>query len=165
MRETLQNLATGHAERRGHYGEMLAAHLCIALGLKKLRWRQRAPAAEIDLSAEKVTGFAYQRWHIQVKNTQGKLDIDRVDRELGAAAGLGVTHLLFVVPRASLTAPAKTQLLVKSRLTPIHAFALTKKELTCFQMARILESLRGQALLIAHTKEDEARRRELGGGM
>lgn len=163
LQETLRRLATGHAERLGYYGEMLAAHLCIALGLERLRWRQRAPAAEIDLSAEKVTAFAYQRWHIQVKNTQGKLDIDRVDRELGAAAGLGITHLLFVVPRSSLTGPAKEQLLVKSRLTPVHAYALTRNELAGFEMGKILKSLRSQTLLVAHAKRSEARRRGLGG--
>ncbi len=140
---------------------MLALHLCLALGLRIDRWRHRVPAAEIDLIAERTVGLSYQRWSVQVKNTSTNLDIDRVDREIGAAAGLGMTHILFVVPRASCTDPARAEMLIKSRLTGLHIFYLNKSAIRQkVRIDRILRELESQSSLISFTKRHEARRRE-----
>ncbi|HET7500207.1 MAG TPA: hypothetical protein VFK02_04365, partial [Kofleriaceae bacterium] len=90
--DALDALANGTTEERGQLGEMLAVHACLILGLRVVAWRKRAPV-EIDLSAERTVGLSYQRWHLQVKNIDGDLGSDRVDREIGAAVGTGATHL------------------------------------------------------------------------
>jgi hypothetical protein len=109
--EVLKALEGGDSD--GKLGEMLAVHLCLMMGLRVVAWRERLPA-EIDVTADRVAALTYQRFHIQVKNTSGDLEIDRVDREVGAAAGTGATHVLFVVPRASVTRAARAEILAKS---------------------------------------------------
>jgi putative transposase len=65
-----------------------SVHLCLMLGLRVRHWRKRAPHAEIDLIAERLTGLAYQRWMVQVKNTGGPLDADRSTARSALPAGL-----------------------------------------------------------------------------
>jgi hypothetical protein len=144
----------------GKLGEMLAVHLCLMIGLRVVAWRKCLPA-EIDLTADRVTALSYQRFHIQVKNTSGDLEIDRVDREVGAAAGTGATHILFVVPRAGLTRAARAEILAKSRNTSLHIYALTKESLKPpVRAASLLEALRFQGLSLATAKQNQAERRE-----
>lgn len=154
-------LATGTAEERGNYGEMLAVHLCLMLGLRVLAWRSRAPGAEIDLVADRVTAMSYQRWAIQVKNVTEDVGADRVDREIGAVAGVGVTHILFVVPRGQVSEPGVREMEVRSRLTSLHIYALTRNVLANRPtLEQLVDTLRRQTATIARMKQDEARRRE-----
>ncbi len=154
-------LNVGTAEERGWIGEMLAVHACLMLGLKVVAWRSRAPGAEIDLLAERVVGLSFQRWAIQVKNTDLDLDADRVDREIGASVGVGVTHILFIVPRASLTGAAEREITVRSRLTELHIYALTREVFDGeISGPRFTYSLKAQAERLARYKRDEALRRE-----
>src|SRR6185436_6259983 len=115
-------LSGGTADQIGRLGEQLAVHLCLMLGLRVRSWRKRAPHSEIDLIAERLTGLTYQRWVVQVKNTAVNLDVDQVDREIGAAAGLGVSHILFVAPRAEPTQHARGEIRMKNRLTHLHVY-------------------------------------------
>ena len=161
--QVLARIGKGSAYDRGIAGEMLAVHLCLSLGLRVESWRRRAPAAEIDLIADRTVGLAYQRWAVQVKNTSGKLDIDRVDREIGAAIGLGVTHILFLVPRAEVTQPAFAEMFSKSRITALQVLHLDHGLLgEGVKLATILQALEKQVALISLAKRDEAKRRELG---
>lgn len=154
-------LAVGGADERGQYGEMLAVHLCLMLGLRVLAWRSRAPGAEIDLVADRVTAMSYQRWAIQVKNVEGNVGADRVDREIGAVAGVGVSHILFVVPRGSMSEPGVREMEVRSRLTSLHIYALTQSVLANKpSLEQLVDVLRRQTATIARMKQDEARRRE-----
>jgi hypothetical protein len=139
---------------------MLAVHASLMLGVRVVGWRTRAPV-EIDLTAERTCALTYQRWHVQVKNTEGDVDSDRVDREIGAAAGTGATHLLFVVPRAGLTAPARAEIDAKNKLTHLHIFVLTQPSFgTPVKVATLLRELRGQEARLARIKRTEAERRE-----
>lgn len=161
LEELRRELDSGSIEDRGWVGEMLAVHACLMLGLRVLKWRARAPGAEIDLLADRTAGLSYQRWAIQVKNTDQDLGADRVDREIGAAAGVGVTHILFVVPRAALTTAAEREITVRSRLTSLHIFALTKDDFGDDVAGhRLAEALRRQSTTLARYKQDEARRRD-----
>ncbi len=161
--QVLRQMEAGSTYDRGIAGEMLAVYLCLTLGLRVESWRRRAPAAEIDLIADRTVGLAYQRWSIQVKNTSGNLDIDRVDREIGAAVGLGVTHVLFIVPRAGVTQPALAEMLAKSRITGLQVLLLDRNELAAgVNLDGILKALGKQVALISLAKRTEARRRELG---
>ena len=156
----LAGLATGNADQRGRYGEMVAVHSCLMLGLRVESWRTKTPV-EIDLIAERTVGLAYQRWHIQVKNIGGDLDSDRVDREIGAAAGTGATHLLFVVPRGKITGPARAEIDAKNRLTHFHIYVLTADSLTPpLSVASLIRELRGQEASLSRIKRMEAERRE-----
>jgi hypothetical protein len=140
---------------------MLAIHLCLALGLRVESWRSRAPEAEIDLMAERSIGLSYQRWAIQVKNTGGKVDSDRIDREVGAAAGSGTTHLLFIAPRTTLTEPAQREAMARSRLTSLHVYFLDEKAFPGeVSVNFILDQLTRQQHLLAMAKRHEARRRQ-----
>ena len=157
----LENLTKGTSHDVGHTGEMLAVHVCLMLGLKVESWRKRAPNTEIDLIAERTAALGYQRWMVQVKNTAKDLTNDRVDREIGAAAGIPVTHILFVAPRANATDIALKEMISKSRHTALHIYALTKDVFVPGnESSLILEALRQQLDIIAHAKRDEARRRE-----
>lgn len=160
--QVLERLATGSTYEQGRAGEMLAIHVCLMLGLRNVVWRQRAPHAEIDLVADRVVGLAYQRWTVQVKNTAGDLSSDRVAREIGAAAGTGVTHVLFVAPRASLSKPARGEALHRSRLTPLHVLHLDHHVFADAGqiVGAVLKSLRAQAEDLAFLKREEAVRRE-----
>jgi hypothetical protein len=156
----LEDLVQGTAESRGRFGEMLAVHASLMLGVRVVGWRTRAPV-EIDLTAERTCALTYQRWHVQVKNTEGDVDADRVDREIGAAAGTGATHLLFVVPRAGLTTPARAEIDAKNKLTHLHIFVLTKPAFGApVKVAALLRELRGQEARVARIKRLEAERRE-----
>ena len=162
LNKILDSLGSGSTHDLGKNGEMLAVHLCLALGLRVVAWRSRAPSAEIDLIAERTVALTYQRWAIQVKNTAGKLTNDRVDREVGAAAGTGTTHILFVVPRSELTQPARSEIITRSRLTGKHIYHLTHAELSSsgLDIAAILASLASQANVLGRVMKDEAQRRE-----
>lgn len=161
LSEVLVSLDVGHAQARGEAGEMLAIHLCLALGLRVESWRSRAPEAEIDLMAERSIGLSYQRWAIQVKNTGGKVDSDRIDREVGAAAGSGTTHLLFIAPRTTLTEPAQREAMARSRLTSLHVYFLDEKAFPGeVSVNFILDQLTRQQHLLAMAKRHEARRRQ-----
>jgi hypothetical protein len=139
---------------------MLAVHLCLMLGLRILSWRKRAPQAEIDLIAERRAALTYQRWAVQVKNTGGDLDGDRVDREIGAAAGTGTTHILFVVPRAGLTDPARREIAIRSALLPLHIYVLCREDVDEKSGDALLVRLRRQEATLASAKRREAERRE-----
>ena len=162
LSEVVAGLGDGTAEKIGRYGEQLAVHLCLMLGLRVRSWRKRAPHSEIDLIAERLASLTYQRWVVQVKNTDGNLDADQVDREVGATAGLGVSHVLFVVPRAEVTHPALGEIRMKSRLTPLHIFLLTASMLADKQAEPLLVHLRRQARRLEAEKRDEAEARERG---
>jgi hypothetical protein len=158
--EVLSGLHVGTAEKVGRYGEQLAVHLCLTLGLRVLGWRKRAPHAEIDLLADRLSGLAYQRWAVQVKNTTGDLDADQVAREVGATTGLGVTHILFVVPRAEITAPASREVLLKSRLTHLHIYTLTASMLVDRSAEAMLRHLHRHARWLETEKRSESDARE-----
>lgn len=160
LRVVLEGLAVGNTDQRGHWGEMLGVHVCLMLGLKVVGWRNRLPV-EIDLTAERVAAMSYQRWHIQVKNIEGQLDSDRVDREIGAAAGTGATHLLFLVPRGGVTQPARAEMLAKSKLTHLHILSVHADTLELATPNAIVESLKGQLATLVRIKRLEAGRREL----
>jgi hypothetical protein len=139
---------------------MLAIHVCLMLDLTVLNWRHRLPV-EVDLIAERSVALSYQRWHIQVKNTAFDLDADRVDREVGAAAGTGATHILFVVPRAALSSPARAEIVAKTRLTHLHIFWLAREAFEPDpQLGPMLRELRGQQAFITRLKRAEAERRQ-----
>jgi hypothetical protein len=160
LAEIVSGLDQGDTDRIGRLGEMLAVHLCLMLGLKVIGWRTRLPV-EVDVTAERTVALGYQRFHVQVKNVAGDLDSDRVDREVGAAAGTGATHLLFVVPRAGVTSPGLAEILTRSQLTPLHIFVLTRDSLgEPVSTVNMLASLRAQELRIAALKRAEAQRRE-----
>jgi hypothetical protein len=157
---TLEELERGTAERKGKCGEMLAVHACLMLGLRVVGWRT-CDTVEVDLTAERTAALTFQRWRVQVKNTGDDLDADRVDRELGAAAGTGVTHLLFVVPRAGLSATAKAEIDAKNKLTHLHVFHLTRDAFAApVQVAALIRELRGQEARLTRIKRFEAERRE-----
>jgi hypothetical protein len=161
LHEVVAVLNQGNAEQLGRFGEQLAVHLCLILGLRVRSWRKRAPHSEIDLIAERLYGLAYQRWFIQVKNTATGLDGDQVDREIGASVGLGVTHILFVVPRSdTITPQAQAQIRLKSRVTPLHIYYLTEKMLREKRAEPMLALLAKQAKQQEADKRDEAERRE-----
>lgn len=161
MAALLENIDQGSMHEIGHTGEMLAVHVCLMLGLRVESWRKRAPNTEIDLIADRTAAFGYQRWMVQVKNTTTDLTNDRVDREIGAAAGIPVTHILFVIPRASASVTALNEMVWKSRLTELHVYALTKEVFVSGSESNlILEALRKQSHKLAHAKRAEARRRE-----
>jgi hypothetical protein len=149
----------GTTDERGHWGEMLGVHVCLMLGLRVVGWRSRLPV-EIDMTAERTVGLAYQRWHIQVKNIEGGLDADRVDREIGAAAGTGATHILFIVPRGSVTVPARAEILAKSRHTALHIFVLHQDSLVKAELRPMLDSMEMQLITLQRHKRSEAERRE-----
>ena len=130
------------------------------LRLSVRSWRKRAPHAEIDLVAERLNGITYERWAVQVKNTDGNLDTDQVDREIGATVGLGISHILFVVPRAQATQPALGEISTKSRQTPLHIFILTAPMLKEKRAEPVLAHLRRQARQLADEKREEANARE-----
>jgi len=158
--EAVCKLTVGNANQQGHAGEMLAVHACLMLGLTVVDWRRRLPV-EIDLIAERSVGLAYQRWHIQVKNTEFDLDADRVDREVGAAAGTGATHLLFIVPRASLSAPARAEIIAKAKLTHLHIFWLTREAFGAVPtVGPMIRELRGQHAFLTRIKRAESERRQ-----
>ncbi len=157
--DALALLDSGTADERGRAAERLAVHLCLMLGLSVTGWRVRLPV-EVDLTAERSVGFAYQRWHVQVKNTDTDLDADRVDRELGAAAGTGATHLLFIVPRASMTSAARAEAISKARFTPLHIYWLTANQLRVRDPAVMIQYLDDQLRVISREKRAEALRRE-----
>jgi hypothetical protein len=157
--DALDALGKGTTEERGQLGEMLAVHACLMLGLRVVAWRKRAPV-EIDLSAERTVGLSYQRWHLQVKNIDGDLDADRVDREIGAAAGTGATHLLFVVPRGGVTGTAQLEIDTKNRLTHFHVYLLTAASFAAPIRASLIRDLRGQETKLTRIKRMEAERRE-----
>jgi hypothetical protein len=159
LAQVLEELAIGNADRLGRLGEMLAVHLCLMLGLTVTDWRRRAPQAEIDLIAERMAALSYQRWAVQVKNTISLLDSDRVDREVGAAAGTGVTHLLFVVPRATVAAPALRELRIRCALTSLHIYYLAAEELVTKSSDSLFFELRKQEKILAQLKRAEAERR------
>jgi len=161
--QVLAVLATGTTKDRGELGEMLAVHACLMLGLRVVAWRQRTPAHEIDLTAERTVGLSYQRWRLQVKNIDGDLDTDRVDREVGAAAGTGATHLLFIVPRGSVTGPAQVEIGIKNKLTHLHVYLLTAGSFAAPVniVSLLIRELRGQETKLTSIKRMEAERREL----
>jgi hypothetical protein len=157
--ETIINDSNTHTV--GVCGEMLAVHLCLALGLRVSDWRKRAPEAEIDLLAERTAALTYQRWAVQVKTTISKLDSDRVDREVGAVAGSGVTHILFILPVSTLTGPALAEIMNRNRLTSFHLYYLTKDHLVGDNIgATMMAALTKQELLVGRAKKEEAERRE-----
>jgi Restriction endonuclease len=160
LREVLDGLASGTAEKIGRFGEQLAIHLCLTLGLRVRSWRKRAPHAEIDLIADRLSSLNYQRWAVQVKNTTGDLDSDQVAREIGATSGLGVTHILFVVPRAEITEPARREIRVKSRHTHLHVYKLTASMLTDRAAEPMLRHLHRQARRLEAEKRAESESRE-----
>jgi len=160
--KVVAELGHGTAEKIGRFGEQLAVHLCLMLGLRVRSWRKRAPHSEIDLIAERLASLAYQRWVVQVKNTDGNLDADQVDREVGATTGLGVSHILFVVPRAAVTQPALNEIRVKSRLTHLHIYILTTSMLAEKKAEPILRHLRRQARQFEAEKRAESEARERG---
>jgi hypothetical protein len=158
--EILVDVGGLNANAAGRLGEMLAVHVCLMLGLTVVGWRHRAPA-EIDLTAERITALGYQRWHVQVKNTGSSLDIDQVDREVGVSVGTGATHLLFVVPRGGISAPARAEIRAKSTLTHLHIFVLDSDAFKPpVKVATLLKALRGQEAGLARLKRIEAERRE-----
>ncbi|HQP37159.1 MAG TPA: restriction endonuclease [Polyangiaceae bacterium] len=160
LEDVVKGLDEGNAERIGRYGEQLAVHLCLMLGLRVRSWRKRAPHAEIDLIAERTAALTYQRWVVQVKNTSGNLDADQVDREVGATAGMNVSHVLFVVPRAEATLPASGEILTRSTLTHLHIYCLTASMLSDRSAEPILRHLRRQAARLEMFKRAEGERRE-----
>ncbi len=160
LAEVVEGLDEGNAERIGRFGEQLAVHLCLMLGLRVRSWRKRAPHAEIDLIAERLAALTYQRWVVQVKNTSGSLDADQVDREIGATAGMNVSHILFVVPRAEATLPASGEILTRSCLTHLHIYCLTGSMLAERKAEPILKHLRRQAEKLQAFKRAESERRE-----
>lgn len=163
LSELLENLDTGQAQKIGDAGEQLAIHICLMLGLRVLGRNIRAPLAEIDVLAERTSGLTYQRWAIQVKNITSttKVDIDRIDRELGAVAGTGITHVLFFLPRSCTTGYAKAELLKKNALTPLHLYVLDAEAVGDEPTAStLIKELEAQAKLIAQLKTDESSRRE-----
>lgn len=160
LKSVLEQLSDGDSHARGEAGEMLAVHLCVSLGLRVEAWRSRAPEAEIDLIADRTVGLAYQRWAIQVKNTESNVDSDRVDREIGAAAGLEVTHILFVVPRATLTGAARREALIRSMLTSMHVYYVDQEFFTDgIEVSAVLSELQAQSSRLALAKRLEAKRR------
>jgi len=159
LTDVMAALATGNADTRGRLGEMLAVHACLMLGLRVLGWRSRSPV-EVDLVADRVSGLTYQRWHIQVKNVDGDLDSDRVDREVGAAVGTGATHILFVVPRGGATSAARGEMNAKSRLTALHVYALTDQAFASpVLVSNLLRELTAQEAHLTRLKRLEAERR------
>jgi hypothetical protein len=160
LTEVLEGLEGGTAERIGRFGEQLAIHLCLMLGLRVRSWRKRAPHAEIDLIADRLSGLTYQRWAVQVKNTLGDLDSDQVAREVGATTGLGVSHILFVVPRAEITQPAGREIRIKSRQTSLHVYKLTASMLARKEAESMLRHLQRQARRLESEKRSESESRE-----
>jgi hypothetical protein len=159
--ELLGDLGGTNAEHAGRLGEMLAVHLCLLVGLRVFSWRSRSPSAEIDLVAERTVALSYQRWHVQVKNTMVGLDTDHVDREVGAAAGTGATHLLFVVPRGMITPPARSEIYAKNRLTHLHIYSLDVGVFQApFRADAVVRQLRSQEAHLTRVKRVEAERRE-----
>ncbi|MBK8591146.1 MAG: hypothetical protein IPN77_18865 [Sandaracinaceae bacterium] len=95
-----------------------------------------------------------------MKNTSGSVDSDRIDREVGAAAGTGATHILFVAPRSTLTGPARKEALVRSRLTSLHVYFLDERYFgASIDIVKILDELKLQARRVAGSKRAEARGR------
>ncbi|MEN0068579.1 MAG: hypothetical protein AAGA48_41060 [Myxococcota bacterium] len=158
-------IGTGKGHQLGVLGEMLAVHLCLMLGLQVRHWRKRAPEAEIDLIADRVADLSYQRWAIQAKNVAPYQPVssDRVDREIGAVSGLGVSHVLIVAPRARLTKPARGEAVHRSRLTGMHVYYLDADAFTEEPSGpHLLRVLRGQRDILAGEMRNEAERREGG---
>jgi hypothetical protein len=155
----LAELAANSAEQRGRAGERVAVHICLMLGLRVTGWRNRLPV-EVDLTAEREVGFSYQRWHVQVKNIDGDLTADRVDREIGASAGTGATHILFVVPRGGITLAARAEALMKSRLTHLHIYWLLADSLGASTPIAMIRALENQQAVVVREKRREAERRE-----
>ena len=161
LTEIFKALADGTADARGRIGERLAVHVCLALGLRVVGWRKRLPV-EVDLTAERNAGLAYQRWHVQVKNVEGDVSADRVDREIGAAAGTGATHILFVAPRGLVSSAAKLEIIAKSRTTPLHIYWLGADALANADPIVMIRHLEGQEAVLVREKRREAERRENG---
>jgi hypothetical protein len=159
LEDAIAELRHGHAQARGDAGERAAIHVCLMLGLRVISWRAKLPA-EIDVVAERTVAYSYQRWHVQVKNTDFALDVDRVDREVGAAAGTGASHILFVVPRSKLTGTARAEIASKNQLTHLHVFALDEVALGNHALGDIIESLQHQQRHMAFLKRTEAARRD-----
>ena len=83
------------------------------------------------------------------------------DRELGAAVGTGITHVLFVVPRADLSDPARAELIARIKLSPIHAYFLTTDNFDSNLNADpVIQALAAQSAALEFVKSEEARRRE-----
>ena len=161
LTEIRTNLAIGDSYELGRLGEMLGIHACLALGLRNIQWRQRAPHAEIDLLADRTAALSYQRWAVQVKNTGGDLSADRVDREVGVTVGSGVTHILFLTPRARLSRPAHAEIVHRCRLTGLHMFFLDKSTFDQIDsISGMHKALALQAQDLATIKQQEAVRRE-----
>jgi len=159
----LHEIHAGSTAARGIAGEMLAVHLALMLGLEVKAWRKRAPHAEIDLIAERLASLGYQRWAVQVKNIgdDAKLDSDRVYREVGAVAGSGVTHILFVVPRGTVTSTAMAEMKQRSRIANLHIYYLHRDHLgENPSPAKLVRALRGQSEALGILKRTEAERRE-----
>jgi hypothetical protein len=160
LREVISALGNGTAHEMGHCGEQLAIHLCLMMGLRVRSWRRRAPHSEIDLIADRVSNLTYERWAVQVKNTSADLDNDQVTREIGATSGMGVTHLLFVVPRAEVTGVARKEIDSKNRLTHAHIYVLSESMLVTLSAEHLLSHLRVQMRRIESLKRSEAESRE-----
>lgn len=160
LAEVVNALDSGTAHSIGRYGEMLAVHLCLLLRLSVVSWRKRAPHSEIDLIAERLIALTYQRWVVQVKNKDGDLNNEEVDREIGATTGIGVTHILFVVPRGELSGPALREIRTRSRLTGLHMYYLTRSHVEKHTTEALLTHLRARARVHEADKRAEATRRE-----
>ncbi len=162
LEEVFTRVAHGSTDERGHIGEMLGLHVCLMLDLKVIARRLRAPNAELDLVAERSAGLSYQRWSIQVKNTTSELSVEQVDREVGAAAAAGLTHVLFIVPRARLTPAAQGEITQVNQFTPMHVYTLTAADLSRqMTAASLIRALAGQMEAIAGTKRAELKRRQV----
>jgi hypothetical protein len=159
--EIYQDIGSPDKYTAGKAGEMLACHIALILGLQVRGWRKKVPYSEIDLVADRTIALSYQRWFVQVKNVQQNVDVDRVDREIGAATGIGATHVLFVAPRSRLSNVARKQISLKSRLTSLHVYFLDSSSLAEDQpLSRILDELRDQEKSLARLKREEAEQRE-----
>lgn len=177
LADVLRDVSVGNPYELGIAGEKLAVHVCLMLGLRVVSWRKRAPEAEIDLLAERFAALSYQRWAIQAKNhgPTAVVRSDRVDREVGAAAGTGQTHILILSPRAKLTRSAKLELRHRTRLTGIHVYYLDADAFggdvdvpfepdahVDVTAGRLLDVLEAQGQVLQHDLQHEARRREDG---
>ncbi len=162
LEAVIEAIGSGHGHELGLNGEMLAAHVCLMLGLHVVDWRKRVPDAEIDLLAERVMGLSYERWAIQAKNVgpDATVSTDRVDREVGAIFGTGVTHVLLLAPRARVATNAKAEACNRTRLTGIHVYYLDRDAfLRSPTPANLVALLEGQRDVLAQHLRHEAKRR------
>lgn len=106
--ELLDDLDGGTTYEKGLALELLAIKIGRLLNLEYTAWRARGrntSGNEVDVVMDSVD-ITFQRWQIQCKNTNRKLSIDDVTREVGIARRLR-TDLILIIGREGVTSDAR----------------------------------------------------------